>query len=78
MPSKAYPFRLARGRTLAIVGESGSGKSVTALSILRLLPPAAHVSGTALFKGEDILKCSEKTAARRFAAMPSPWYFRSR
>jgi microcin C transport system ATP-binding protein len=57
---KNISFSLARGRTLAIVGESGSGKSVTALSILRLLPPAAHVSGTALFKGEDILKCNEK------------------
>jgi len=57
---KGISFSLARGRTLAIVGESGSGKSVTALSILRLLPPAAHVSGTALFKGEDLLKCSER------------------
>jgi microcin C transport system ATP-binding protein len=57
---KGISFSLARGRTLAIVGESGSGKSVTALSILRLLPPSAHVSGTALFKGEDLLKCSER------------------
>jgi microcin C transport system ATP-binding protein len=53
-------FSLRRGRTLALVGESGSGKSVTALSILRLLPPGAQVSGAALFKGEDLLKCSER------------------
>jgi microcin C transport system ATP-binding protein len=57
---KGISFSVARGRTLAIVGESGSGKSVTAMSILRLLPPAATVSGTALLKGEDILKLSER------------------
>jgi microcin C transport system ATP-binding protein len=57
---KGISFSVARGRTLAIVGESGSGKSVTAMSILRLLPPAARVSGTALLKGEDILKLSER------------------
>lgn len=51
------------GEMLALVGESGSGKSVTALSILRLLPyPAAHhPSGTILFKGYDLLHCDEKT-----------------
>jgi microcin C transport system ATP-binding protein len=57
---KGISFSVARGRTLAIVGESGSGKSVTAMSILRLLPPVATVSGTALLKGEDILKLSER------------------
>ncbi|MEJ0052894.1 MAG: ABC transporter ATP-binding protein [Methylovirgula sp.] len=57
---KGISFSVLRGRTLAIVGESGSGKSVTAMSILRLLPPAATVSGTALLKGEDILKLSER------------------
>src|SRR5271168_3631138 len=38
-------FSLERGRTLAIVGESGSGKSVTALSILRLLPQGVRLDG---------------------------------
>ena len=54
-------FRLERGQALAIVGESGSGKSVTALSIVRLLPyPAAsHPSGEVFFKGRDVLKMSE-------------------
>jgi microcin C transport system ATP-binding protein len=54
-------FDLRRGETLAIVGESGSGKSVTALSVVRLLPyPAAsHPSGEILFNGKDILKASE-------------------
>ncbi|PZQ11248.1 MAG: microcin ABC transporter ATP-binding protein [Ancylobacter novellus] len=55
-------FDLAKGETLALVGESGSGKSVTALSVVRLLPyPAAsHPSGEILFDGKDLLKASEK------------------
>ncbi len=52
-------FDVERGRTLAIVGESGSGKSVTALSILRLLPPGAALAGKVIFKGEDILHYRE-------------------
>jgi microcin C transport system ATP-binding protein len=52
-------FSLRRGRTLAIVGESGSGKSITALSVLRLLPHGAICSGQVLFRGENLLTCSE-------------------
>jgi microcin C transport system ATP-binding protein len=54
-------FDIAKGETVALVGESGSGKSVTALSILKLLPyPAArHPSGTIHFKGEELLGLSE-------------------
>ncbi len=52
-------FGVERGRTLALVGESGSGKSVTALSILRLLPHGARLEGEALFEGMDILKCRD-------------------
>ncbi|HEX6118495.1 MAG TPA: ATP-binding cassette domain-containing protein, partial [Dongiaceae bacterium] len=50
-------FAIERGQTLALVGESGSGKSVTALSILKLLPYplARHPSGRILFKGEDLM-----------------------
>jgi microcin C transport system ATP-binding protein len=50
-------FDLDRGETLALVGESGSGKSVTALSILQLLPypTARHPSGTILFRGHELL-----------------------
>ena len=50
-------FQIERGGTLALVGESGSGKSVTALSILKLLPYplARHPSGRVLFKGEDLM-----------------------
>jgi microcin C transport system ATP-binding protein len=54
-------FEIARGETLALVGESGSGKSVTALSILRLLPypVASHPSGRIRFAGEaDLLRAT--------------------
>jgi microcin C transport system ATP-binding protein len=50
-------FDIGKAETVALVGESGSGKTVTALSILRLLPyPAAsHPSGVIRFKGEDLM-----------------------
>ncbi len=55
-------FALEPGRTLGIVGESGSGKSVTALSIMGLIPqpPAKIVRGEVLFEGRDLTKLSEK------------------
>ena len=55
-------FDLRRGETLAIVGESGSGKSVTAKSIMRLLPEANSMvkGGEILFEGGDLLKLSDK------------------
>jgi oligopeptide/dipeptide ABC transporter ATP-binding protein len=49
-------LRLEAGETLGIVGESGSGKTTLALSILRLLPPAARITaGSLTFEGEDLL-----------------------
>jgi microcin C transport system ATP-binding protein len=55
-------FDIGKGETVALVGESGSGKSVTALSILKLLPyPAArHPGGSIVFKGRDLIKLSER------------------
>jgi peptide/nickel transport system ATP-binding protein len=55
-------FDLARGETLGIVGESGCGKSVTALSILRLIPPETGriASGSIHFEGHDLAKLPEK------------------
>lgn len=54
-------FKIKKGETLAVVGESGCGKSVTAMSIMRLIPnpPGKIVGGQILFEGEDILKMSE-------------------
>ncbi len=59
-------FDVGRGETVALVGESGSGKSVTALSILKLLPyPAArHPCGHVMFKGHDLLPLSERDMRR--------------
>jgi microcin C transport system ATP-binding protein len=55
-------FELKKGETVALVGESGSGKSVTALSVMKLLPyPAAsHPSGTVHFKGQELLGLPER------------------
>jgi len=52
-------FQVAQGGTLGIVGESGCGKSMTALSIMRLLPDSAAVSGRILLQGEDLLALDE-------------------
>jgi peptide/nickel transport system ATP-binding protein len=48
-------FSLDAGQVLGIVGESGCGKSVSVMSLLRLLPPTAHVTGRAEFDGVDLL-----------------------
>jgi oligopeptide/dipeptide ABC transporter ATP-binding protein len=55
-------FDVHKGRTLGIVGESGCGKTVTALSIIRLLPtpPARIVGGQALFQGRDLTTLPER------------------
>ena len=55
-------FDIDKGETVALVGESGSGKSVTALSVMRLLPyPAAeHPTGEIVFKGKDLLKATDR------------------
>ena len=54
---KNVSFQLEKGKTLALVGESGSGKSVSALSILQLLPypTASHPSGSILVNGQEVM-----------------------
>jgi len=55
-------FEIRRGETLGLVGESGCGKSITAYSILRLVPvpPGVYAGGSIVFKGTDLLKLSER------------------
>jgi microcin C transport system ATP-binding protein len=63
---KGVSFRINKGETVALVGESGSGKSVSALSILKLLPypSASHPTGEIFFEGRDLLKASEQELKR--------------
>ena len=55
-------FDIRKGETMALVGESGSGKSITALSVMKLLPyPAAHhPSGSIKFQGRELLTMREQ------------------
>jgi peptide/nickel transport system ATP-binding protein len=57
-------FSLGRGEVLGLVGESGCGKSVTAMSMLRLLPETATISGRAVFEGTDLLALSPRRLRR--------------
>ena len=63
---KHASFTLDRGETLALVGESGSGKSVTALSVLQLLPypVASHPTGSVRFEGQELMGASPETLMR--------------
>lgn len=54
-------LKVDQGETLALVGESGSGKSVTALSVLRLLPNVTYPEGDILFAGKSLLNAPEST-----------------
>lgn len=58
---KSVSLSIGKGETVALVGESGSGKSVTALSILKLLPypQASHPGGHIRFQGEDLMRADE-------------------
>jgi peptide/nickel transport system ATP-binding protein len=58
---ESVSFKLGKGRSLGIVGESGSGKSVTALAIMRLLPPQAIINnGEIVFEKKNILDLKQK------------------
>ena len=61
---KNISFQIHPGETLGLVGESGSGKSATSLALLRLLPPAAQVTGSIRFDGKDLLTLSEEDMRR--------------
>ena len=63
---RGVSFTIDKGETVALVGESGSGKSVTALSILQLLPypKAFHPSGSIKYNGQELLGAPDKTLQR--------------
>ncbi|MDE0148570.1 MAG: ABC transporter ATP-binding protein [Rhodospirillaceae bacterium] len=63
---KGVSFHVDKGETLAIVGESGSGKSVSALSVLQLLPypQASHPAGAVDFQGEELIGASKQVLRR--------------
>ena len=60
---RGLSFDLHKGETVALVGESGSGKSVTALSVLQLLPypVASHPGGSIMFEGQEMIGASKRT-----------------
>jgi oligopeptide/dipeptide ABC transporter ATP-binding protein len=53
-------FTVAPGEVLAIVGESGSGKSMTALALMRLIPPPGRITGRVVFDGQELLSLPER------------------
>jgi len=57
---KGIDLSVAKGEILGIIGESGSGKSMTALSVMQLLPDGAHVAGSIELDGKDLLQKSER------------------
>ncbi len=57
-------FQLGASEVLGLVGESGSGKSVSALALLRLLPPQARIQGSIRFAGEELLALPEPEMRR--------------
>jgi oligopeptide/dipeptide ABC transporter ATP-binding protein len=64
-PVRGVTFTVERGRRLGIVGESGSGKSLTALALMRLLPPQARLAaGEVYLAGRELTHLTEKEMAR--------------
>ena len=63
---RGVSFKIERGESMGLVGESGSGKSVTALSIMQLLPypTARHPNGSILFQGRELVGAPESTMQR--------------
>jgi peptide/nickel transport system ATP-binding protein len=61
---KGVSFEVAENTTVALVGESGSGKSVTAMSIINLLPDNAERSGSIRFEGQDMIAASTRDLQR--------------
>ena len=61
---RGLDFSMARGETLGLIGESGCGKSMTALALMGLLPPGARLSGSARFKGQELVGLGDDAYSR--------------
>jgi len=62
---KNVSFSVEEGEIVGLVGESGSGKTITALSVMRLLPPGAYIDrGEILYKGKDLFRASKQEMRR--------------
>ncbi len=61
---RGVSFDLAPGEVFGLVGESGSGKSMTALALMRLLPPGARMGGRVALEGRDLARLSERAMCR--------------
>ncbi|HWI41728.1 MAG TPA: ATP-binding cassette domain-containing protein, partial [Verrucomicrobiae bacterium] len=62
---RSLSLSIGEGETLAVVGESGCGKSITAYSVLRLVPPPGRIiAGEILFRGRDLLRLPESEMRR--------------
>jgi peptide/nickel transport system ATP-binding protein len=61
---RGLSFTLGRGQTLGLIGESGCGKSLTALTLMGLLPDGAQVQGTLRFDGQDLTRLDEPAWCR--------------
>ncbi|MYU02664.1 dipeptide ABC transporter ATP-binding protein [Streptomyces sp. SID8366] len=61
---RGVDFDLLPGRTLCIVGESGSGKSATAMGVMGLLPPTAHLRGRVLLGGQDLIGLDDRALSK--------------
>ena len=73
-PVRDVSLSIYPGQTVALVGESGCGKSVTALSILRLIPspPGKVLGGQIILEGRDLLRSQREARCARCAAKTSP------
>lgn len=75
---KDIDLHLEQGEVLGLVGESGSGKSMTALTLMQLLPPRAKAAGACHFRRHRPFSAPRKKPCAGSGGMTLAWFFRSR